>query len=319
MNALVLPTNRQNHLHRFLQDWQHENWQIIVVEDNPEKTFQVPSHVQHYSHAEIDNELREDAWIISRKDSAIRSFGYLMAAKAGAQFIFSLDDDCLPLSCSGRHRIVCYIDEHIKHLTETTRWTESVPGFRTRGIPYKNLGKHKNVVLNMGLWQGVPDFDAVQTLSNSPPLELPNFNRIIPRNQYFPLCGMNFCFKREIAPLMYFGLMGAGNGYHRFDDIWAGIICKKICDHLDLAISVGKPFVYHSRASNVFVNLEKEARGIGLNESFWELIDGILLTKFTPRDCMIELGKKLAKLRSQDTEYTRKLGTAIEIWANLFE
>jgi reversibly glycosylated polypeptide / UDP-arabinopyranose mutase len=122
--------------------------------------------------------------------------------------------------------------------------------------------------------------------------------------------------------LAYFPLMGQDQPYSRFDDIWFGIIFKKIIDHLGWNVSVGEPFVSHQKASNVFTNLKKEAPGIETNEIFWEFIDSIKLgdTK-TPIDCMIEIGSSLetGMHRSDLSEYMSKLGKAILAWTSLFK
>lgn len=44
----------------------------------------------------------------------------------------------------------------------------------------------------------------------------------------FPMCGMNLAFDRKlIGPAMYFGLMGQGQPWGRYDDMWAGW-CSKV-------------------------------------------------------------------------------------------
>lgn len=309
MNVLVVPTIRENSILEFLNHWDQEDWTIIIVEDNPQKSFRLVDVKHHYSWEEIDKEL-DDHWVISRRDSAIRSFGFLMAHRMGAEYIFTLDDDC--------HRFdYDFVKEHIDKLEHSPRWTESVPGQRTRGLPYRNLGELTNVALSVGLWEGIADFDAVHILGANMPekVDLPNYNRILPQGQYFPMCGMNMCFKREIAPLMYFPLMGEGYPYRRFDDIWCGVIMKKVCDHLGLLVSVGKPFINHTKASDTFVNLAKEAPGIGANETFWEKVDAISLTGSTPEKCMTEIGYGL---RTIEDDYLRKLGEAIIVWSKLF-
>jgi len=309
---LVIPSIRKTNLTDFLSAWKVVgDWdKIILVEDNPTKTFEADVDY-HYSWQEIDAELKENAWIISRRDSAIRSFGFLMAHKLGAEFTLTLDDDCYP------HSNTPIFQNHIERITNSTRWTESVPDMRTRGLPYLNKGMLTNVVANMGFWSNVPDLDAIQSLSNPITEKFipPNINRIIPQGQYFPLCGMNFCFRRDVAPLTYFPLMGENSPYRRFDDIWFGIIFKKIIDHLNLLISVGGPFVEHQRASNVMVNLVKEAPGIATNEYFWEIIHNIELNEKTPIDCMQSIGVSLSK--NQD-DYIAKLGQALQIWSKLF-
>jgi len=122
-------------------------------------------------------------------------------------------------------------------------------------------------------------------------------------------------WKEEVTPLTYFALMGENSPYRRFDDIWFGVIFKKICDHLGLLISCGRPFVRHSRASDPLVNLVKEAPGVGFNETFWEKVDGIVLKAPSPAECMLEVGEGLQRLPDP---YMAKLGKAIGVWAGLF-
>jgi reversibly glycosylated polypeptide/UDP-arabinopyranose mutase len=310
-----------------MKAWDHHPFsQIIIVEDNPTKTFPITkdiSRIHHYSWKEIDESLGGDSWIISRCDAAIRNFGFWIAWKSEADYIFSLDDDCIPSQESGSS----FMFKHLEVLNNTPRWCGSIVNQRTRGLPYYNQGVFANIVLSHGLWEGVPDFDAVQTLGGRDPyspdrcfpmdaIELPQHNRLLAQGQYFPMCGMNICFKRDITPLMYFALMGKGEPYRRFEDIWCGVISKKVCDHLGLLVSVGKPFVFHSRASNPFVNLVKEAPGIEVNEVFWEKIDSIPLSGDTPVKCMIEIGNGL---QTESDDYLQHLGKAIIIWAQLFQ
>ncbi len=321
MNALIVPSNRQDSLIEFLVNWRPwENWDLVViVEDNPTPTFDIGIHkndVTHIAWDYIDSDLGDKSWIFSHRDSAIRSYGFFYAWKLGADYIFTLDDDC-------RYEYFCtkkFVTDHIEAMDHWTRWTESVNGWRTRGLPYNNKGALTNVVLNVGWWHTNPDLDAVQTLSGKEE-DWKGFigdyrkHEIIPNGQYFPMCGMNLCFKREAVPLMYFPLMGEGCPYKRFDDIWCGIIMKKVCDHLRWNVSVGEPFIDHIKASDPFVNLVDEAPGIAANEWFWETIDAINLTQRTPVDCMRHIGEVLP----QEHEYLGKLGRAIQSWSSLFQ
>ncbi len=78
---------------------------------------------------------------------------------------------------------------------------------------------------------------------------------------------MNLAFDRElIGPALYFGLMGEGQPIGRYDDMWAGWCSKVICDHIGVGSKTGLPYVWHSKASNPFVNLKKEYKGI-----FWQV------------------------------------------------
>jgi reversibly glycosylated polypeptide/UDP-arabinopyranose mutase len=312
--VLVIPSCREVCLKAFLAAWRDlGDWdEIVLVEDNPTKTFDVKVDA-HYSWAEIEETLGGHARIISRRDSAIRSFGFLMALRRGATHILTLDDDCYP------HSTTPIFQAHLDRIETTPRWIPSVPGMRTRGMPYVNIGTAEHVVASMGLWSRIPDLDAIQSLNNldfatNGQYQPPPGSRLIPAGQYLPVCGMNLCFKAEMVPLLFFPKMGEGSPYRRFDDIWAGIIFKRIIDHLGFALSVGEPFVAHQRASCIFTNLVKEAPGVAANETFWESVDRIPLTAKTPVDCLRELGFGLT---SNSDAYIRDLGEYLQTWADL--
>ena len=78
-------------------------------------------------------------------------------------------------------------------------------------------------------------------------------------------------------------------GFDRFGDIWAGVILKKIADHLGYSINSGSPAIKHLRASNVWANLRKEAPGLGINETFWAAVDAVPLRGSTFRECYREI------------------------------
>ena len=129
MNVLVLPTNRPDRASEFLEAWRPFPWdRVIVVEDAPEVS--VPGSgdtVVRYCWRDIDAMI-EHPEIISRRDSAIRAFGFWKAWQMGADYIFTLDDDCFPVS----HDIV---DQHIRNIEATPRWGTTVRQLRVRGLP----------------------------------------------------------------------------------------------------------------------------------------------------------------------------------------
>jgi reversibly glycosylated polypeptide/UDP-arabinopyranose mutase len=312
--TLVIPSIREECFNKFMKAWYKlGDWDdVVLVEDNPNKTFTCID-IHHLSWGDIQDIHGENSWIFSKRDSAIRSAGFITAYRNEADYILTLDDDCYPFS-----KDEPIFEGHIKRMNSHKKWVASCGIEKTRGYPYKNEGKLESVVANMGLWTNVGDFDAVQSLAYPQDDYFhPNVsgNKLIPQGQYFPLCGMSFCFKREVAPLAYFPLMGQDQPYSRFDDIWFGIIFKKIIDHLGWNVSVGEPFVNHQKASNVFTNLKKEAPGIEANEHYWSIIDNKCLTKDDPKECMIELG---SKLEGDYDIYISKLGKAMQIWANMF-
>jgi hypothetical protein len=318
VNILVVPTNSAARLAEFLRAWAPWPWdRIVVVQDAPALSLAIPpeleaaaaARLEAYSWAEIDA-LVPDPSIVSREDSAIRSFGFWRAWLAGAEVVFTLDDDCFP-SGDG------FVARHRDNLFATPVWTSSVPGMRVRGLPYRNRGVLRDVHVSVGLWRGSPDVDAVTTLARGD--EVPRLvaapPRVVSGDQLFPMSGMNLAFRREAACLMYFPPMGRGRPFRRFDDIWCGLVVQRICRHLRYPIVCGEPMIDHQRASDAFVNLVKEAPGIAANEDVWETVAALPLTAERPLDCVREVGAGLA---AEADPYLAEWGRCLGLWADLF-
>jgi len=319
--SIVIPTIRQESITPFLKAWECEfkGNNVIVVEDNPEKSFELPKWVTHYSWREIDQDLGRDSWIIARRSAAIRSYGYYKAWQAGSKYILTLDDDCLPEKTYKNGFVKTMLENLKMEWPNDTWWNTSRGNFYPRGFPYKVRNNLKTVV-HHGLWSNIPDLDGI-TQKKMPNLRTKPFTQTekVPYGQYFPMSGMNLAFRNEIVPAMHFMLMGQDKlgekwPYNRFDDIWAGIFVKKICDHLELAISSGGPSVKHIRASNVDVNIKKERSGIPVNESLWKEVENILLKADSVSKCYLELAKGIDKKGG----YWTKLARAMNIWTSLF-
>lgn len=315
--ALVVPTVRPDSFRDFLAAWgtpEHRFWRHLVIVEGADKRTRglAPPDAVHVANSDIDRMLGNDSWIISRHDSARRCFGFWLAWRLGAEYVVTLDDDTRPIP--GRR----YIAEHFTALDSSPRWISSVPGLLPRGLPYRNRGRASHVMLNMGLWSGTPDLDAARSLVEGTPDDYvpPDGNWLIPAGQYAPLCGMNLAFRRDVAPLAYFGLNGDPWPFGRFDDMTFGVIAKRIFDRLNWRWSVGRPWVEHRRASDPFRNLSKEAVGVGWFEDFWEHVDRAPLSATDPPKCMRQVGEHLATVADS---YTAKLGEAIRIWASLFD
>ncbi len=309
--AIIVPTIRENCIKKFLKRWYGEfrDSRIYVIEDNPEKTFKLPKWVDHYSHKDIERDLGKKAWIIPRKTDCVRSYGFWRAYKDGAEVIYTLDDDCYPTEQS-------FIQEHLSNLTMQTEWFNTLDGVKPRGMP-KDLFADNSVKLSVGFWSNIPDLDGETQLENPKyRTRLRDYSVPIPQKMFYPMCGMNLAFRREITPIMYFLLMGI-NKYHfdRYGDIWAGIFTKKILDHLNKWVVFGKPTVEHIRASNPKANIIKEQDGKDLNEILWCVVNGIELKSDNYVDCYKELAEKL---QFTTLPYFAKLKEAMNIWASLF-
>lgn len=312
-SIIVVPTIRELSIEKFLEEWEDEfrDSKIIIVEDNPEKSFDLNHpNVDHYAWEDIERDLGEDAWIIPRRTDCIRSFGYWKAYQEQPDLILTLDDDCYPHDQD-------FIANHVERLSVglDSAWIKTGSGPITRGFPYFNTARQGRCVLNHGMWTKVPDYDAPTQLAVSRlSRTFEPTQQTIPKGKYFPMCGMNVALRPEIVPAFYFLLMGAGYDYDRMGDIWAGIFVKKICDHLDFAVNSGTPLVEHSRASNVWSNLRKEAPTLPVNEDLWLAVDKVVLTNTTIKACYQELAEGL----EMEGEYWEKLRRAMLIWAELF-
>jgi hypothetical protein len=128
------------------------------------------------------------------------------------------------------------------------------------------------------------------------------------------MCSMNIAWRPQLTPAMYFLLMGPRYPFDRFGDIWAGVLAKRIADHLGLAVNSGSPGVLHERASNVFANLAKESRGLAVNETFWRAVDSVVLSAESVAGAYAQLAERLPLEQQEFTQLRR----AMRIWADLF-
>jgi reversibly glycosylated polypeptide/UDP-arabinopyranose mutase len=144
---------------------------IIIQDGDPEKQLKIPNWADYelYNRNQINQALGENAWIISSKDASIRNFGFLVSDK---EFIYTLDDDCLPATnpynaMTGESQRVNAVEEHLRNLL-----TNSTPHFfntvydpyRTgvdfvRGYPY-SMREGVPTAISHGLWMNAYDYDA---------------------------------------------------------------------------------------------------------------------------------------------------------------
>jgi len=246
-----------------VQRWKHNN-------DNYTPTYNVAHTLTQWQ--EIAIEIPD---CIYNFTDAVRNLGFLAAKHNDDPDIYiSLDDDVLPIE--GFDPII----EHVRALSRSVQldWVNTAKGFvNMRGIPY-NLPYYP-VLLSHGMWRNVPDLDAIQQLQHPDLRDVEFTPSHIPRHAFFPVCAMNFAFRKELLPYAYQAPMGRKllhdglEVFDRFADIWAGLVMKYAIDNvLNGAAVSGYSVVEHRRASNVWANLRKEAPGMELNEEMYKLI-----------------------------------------------
>ena len=324
-DVLVLPTCRPEMARHCLDMWQGvSQWDaVVVVEDAPRPTpGLLGRHAgRHVCWADFEKEAPGDAWIFSRRDGAIMTFGWLVAARMGARRIHVLHDDCLPW------RGVDVARQHRENLQGVVpHWRSSLPDLRTRGVPYQDTAMEvwPSVGLSMGLWAGVPDLDAVTSLAHGVPTDYvpPPGVRVLARGVYEPFCDMNFAVRRDMLPLLYCPLMGEGQPCGRFEDIWSGMVAKACLDQLDVAMTVGDPVIMHERASDTYANLRKEAGGMEAHEHLWQVVDQAPLRGTTPEAVAGEMAEHLRREAERFPVesfrgYVGRYGEALARWSRL--
>lgn len=273
--------------------------------------------------------------IVPERCHAEVSFGFLKAYEEGATVILEVDDD-VSLS-SG------FIEVHVDNLFSENGITVSASGkwYNTienltlnvnqkifpRGHPYDPTCRSEDYawtddggscVVNMGLWKGQPDLDALTILYHGGldgkcTIESRGHKRekiILGKGTYFGLCSMNTSFLPKIVPAFYQLYMNF-NGIDRFDDIWSGVFLKKIADHLGDRLCLGKPSGTHiKRGRSIFKDLQKEIKGLEMNEHVWKICDAAELTAKSYADCYLELADCIDK----NLEKLARLPENVKFW-----
>lgn len=268
--AVVIPTteSRKEVFKTFLDGWKplfdKHNVKLIVVMDGEEPGVGILPDLGVITKTVMG----KDSDLIFNKNDGVRNLGFAFIAKflPEVDIIITLDDDTLPIDGQDS------IQQHLDALNARfpLGWMSSTSEYM-RGMPYWNREQSECVVSHGG-WIGVGDWDApTQLVEGNRPYTM--YKGVIPRGVYFPFCGMNVAFKRKMLPYMYYAPMGYQVGIDRFADIWLGIHLRRICDENEWSIASGYSIVRHERASNVWANLAKEAKGLPLNEHFFEGVE----------------------------------------------
>lgn len=258
MITIVVPTIREENYKQFVEAWtpliNKYGCKLVKVTDGENPTVEGKS---------VEEVMGDYADLIFNLNDGVRNLGFAYVAKflPEADVIITLDDDTKPLNDT--------IKDHWMTLQARvcTSWLPTASRYM-RGFPY-GVRTEAEVVLSHGIWEGVKDWDApTQLVAGNPDVSF--YKGPIPKGVFYPMCGMNIAFKRKMLPYMYFAPMGHKVGLDRFADIWCGIESKKVIDEKGWAVVTGLATVRHERASNVWKNLQKEAKGLEMNEKYGE-------------------------------------------------
>lgn len=317
----------------FLEIWKPfiENLHIIIIQDgDPKVTLKIPdwADFELYNRLDIEKALGRNAWIISSKDASIRNFGFLVSDK---DIIYTIDDDCLPAKHPITGQAVNAIEEHVANLLSpstpfffNTIYDPYRPGADfVRGYPY-SLRNGVPTAISHGLWMNAYDYDApTQLLKVTERNErYSDVTLTIPYGVYYPMCSMNVAFNKNLIGVAFMqGLMGEGQPWARYDDMFAGWASKVVVDHLGLGVKSGAPYIHHNKASNPFTNLKKEYMGL-----FWqeEIIAFMMKVKLSPTSktaatAYDELADKVISELSYLNPYFVRLGKAMKTWVDVWE
>jgi len=265
--SVIVPTtiDRSEIFNTFLEGWKDQftkyNVNIIKVIDGDDVKL-IDNSQNRIVHLKDYPELEE---IIFNKNDGVRNFGFYYAyVTYNSDYYITLDDDVLPEGDT--------IGNHISILNKkvpTTKWINTLQDIYPRGFPY-NIREESPVMVSHGVWNTNLDLDAPTQLLYGVDFKS-NFNKLaIPSGCYIPMCGMNLAWSKDVMKYMYFAPMGYKVGIDRFADIWLGVVLKDKLDLDKFAMVTGYSEVKHTRASNVWANLKKEAQGLEYNEFFYK-------------------------------------------------
>lgn len=225
-----------------------------------------------------------------------RNIGYLKAVEEDCDLIISMDDDNFPDSDDffDLHGVVG--DEITTYQTSTmNNWFNPFTFLNAqdpkgnplniypRGFPYsrrwedfsaltdapKQKGK---VAVNVGLWLGDPDVDALTRLTTNCTAFSKNIddNFILGKNQLMPINTQNTALSKEAIECYYFikmGYMIDGSIMDRFGDIFSGYFLLLCVHSVGDLISINNPLVFQDRNEHNIINdLAVEFPGIKIIE-----------------------------------------------------
>jgi hypothetical protein len=298
---VVIPTARDIDLRNLVPLIDH-GCRFIVVDDSPGRVRIDHPSFEVYDWSDRRRLLGANEIAIPRGNGACRNLGFYLAWKEGAddEIIVALDDDCVVESpdfidqvhsilTPGQRPVVAGSGRYYNFLELFTDAT--IRSQFPRAFPYsarvgyqewKIAGvAHARVLLNLGLWRGVLDINAIDSVSpedgDFPEARLQSENVVVPMGALVSVCSGNMQFRREVIPAIYQLPMNVeimpSWRINRYGDIWGGFILKTLMDRRGDALSVGHPLVHHTRAGSRSENIRAEHLAHLVGDEFVDLLD----------------------------------------------
>jgi len=331
---------------------------FIVVGDNktPHKLYSKKSRVYDFP-VEYWNPVDQDIWLlkhynnlhrdlIPENNPRRRNFGYLRAIELNADYIITIDDDNVPKDTN-------WLQEHLaplqgkklpivysrnKCINPCKALSHNRIIVYARGFPInrmlsdsfiiENKIDNRKIVLNEGLWTESPDVDAFTNIIYN---SLTSYGTseegfIVEKDNYIPINTQNTAFTKEIAPIFWNIYMNSiyDLPLERYCDIWGGLFAQKVINHLNGAVSFGKPIVSHKRnVHNYGRDLRVEWMGILLNPRIWDFVTNLKLHSGSYISSYLEIADEIEfELRFSDdivNKFKKHLADAMRTWIELTE
>ncbi|XP_065854616.1 probable UDP-arabinopyranose mutase 5 [Euphorbia lathyris] len=321
----------QSDLTAFMNEWRpiFSRFHVIIVKDpdlNEELNIPEGFNLDIYTKSHIESVMGSNSALFS--GYSCRYFGFIVSRK---KYIVALDDDCVPAENKGF--MVDAVADHIMNLA-----TPATPFFFNtlydpyregadfvRGYPF-SLRNGVPCALSSGLWLNLADYDA-PTQALKPGERNSRFVdavMTVPARTMMPISGINIAFDREaVGPALLPALKLAGEGKLRWEtmeDIWSGMCVKVTCDHLQLGVKSGLPYVWRKDRGNAIESLKKEWEGVKLMEEVLPFFQSLSLSATTtkPEDCVAEIAIEVKqKLGPLDAVFDRAADSML-MWVKIW-
>lgn len=243
-----------------------------------------------------------------------RNIGYLMALGDGCEAILSMDDDNYPRAGTGFYQDHALVGFEAKLRTRSVRthWYNvladlGLPHVYPRGFPYRHreetcffqeVDETRKVMINVGLWLGDPDLDAVTWVHGGVKATLfRGKSFFLGPHTWSPISSQNTAVHRDVMVSYYFLPMNTtvrGLEMDRYGDMFSGYFAEACAKHMGDGIRVGTPVVDHRRNSHQhWDDVRKELVCIGMVEDLMDWLVQETLEGKTYGEAYLSLADKL--------------------------